>query len=66
MERDSFENLASTISDDERQSILDRITSSDSQNNSNLSDNTNSDQDDAPLEIKLQHESFFLRFIVWL
>jgi len=66
MERDSFENLASTISDDERQSILDRITSSDSQNNSNLSDNTNSDQDDAPLEIKLRHESFFLRFIVWL
>ena len=64
---DSFDVMATGISDEERKNILDQMKTSQANTgvpfhpiDENMSDSSE------PLEVKLKNESFFLRFLVWL
>lgn len=65
--RDSFELMATGISDEERMSILDQMRSSEIQEAPAFHPiDEKIDLSTDPLEIKLKKEPFMLRFYVWL
>ena len=67
MERDSFEQMASGISAEERQNMLERMSATESPTDGSLQPAEEKiDNDDEPIEIKIKHEPIFLRFIIWL
>ncbi|MBQ4378039.1 MAG: hypothetical protein II821_02435 [Treponema sp.] len=66
MERDSFEVMASGISDYERQSMLSRINANDNQDDSGNGRSGADDDSDISIEVKLKNEPFILRLLVWL
>ncbi|MBQ0050927.1 MAG: hypothetical protein KBT11_02555 [Treponema sp.] len=64
---DSFERLASGLTNDERQSILEQLTSSaQSHEDQAISPiNENLDDSPAPFSEQIQKESLLLRFVLW-
>ena len=64
---DSFEVMATEISDEERLSILDQMRTSEPVSNAPFHPvDENIDASTEPLEIQLKKESFLLKFYVWL
>lgn len=64
---DSFERMASGISDEERQNILDQMHSSENSNEEPIHlAEEGFDNIVEPFEIRIKKESLFLRFFIWL
>ena len=67
MERDSFEQMVSGISNEERQRLLEQLGTVENQNTPPLHPVDDFFKDtNEPLEVELKRESLFLRFIIWL
>ncbi len=65
--RDSFDRMASEISDNERQRILDQMHSTEVQSPASLQPATEIlDDNDGPFEIVIKKESSLIRFWIWL
>ena len=65
--RDSFDQMANGISDEERQNILDQLRPSETYTNAPFQPvDEEIDNDTEPLEIKIKKEPFLLRFFIWV
>ena len=65
--RDSFDQMANGISDEERQNILDQLRPSETYTNAPFKPvDEELENDTEPLEIKIKKEPFLLRFFIWL
>ncbi|MCR4822831.1 MAG: DUF5312 domain-containing protein [Treponema sp.] len=64
--QDSFERLATGISDEERRRILDQMQTSSGTSSQLHSVEDNYNDSEEPFEIKIKTESIFVRFLVWV